>query len=215
MSCSTHKRSGFTLVELLTVIAIIGVLTGLLIPAIRSARLKARVARVHGELKDLSAGLEMYRNDCEVYPPARKECGPLSEDHNEYPIQVVEQRYVDYVPKDLFNTGPKYKYISPGRGWVNGWPQDIIMWVPNDYPDYQGENDDKDTDIAYISQTRSPVKWALWSVGPFGPLEFWESGDEHVPVPKRTWYEPGKTKRTKNGNVIGVITRLSNGRTSP
>ena len=213
-----RKKTGyeaFTLVEMLVVIAIIGVLLGLLLPALKYARLKARIAKVHVELRDLSAALETYYNNFQTYPPAKTQCGPDNEDHHEYPKEVSEQHYIDSVPKDVFNTGPTYKYIAPGKGWVNGWPQDVIMWVPRNYPDNDGSEDTSNSDVAYTSQIKSPVSWALWSVGPYGPLAFWESGLEHVPVPRRTWYEPGKKRYTKDGTPMGVITRLSNGKCSP
>ncbi len=207
-------RSGFTLIELLVTIAIIAVLAGLLVAVIQKARLKAKVVKVHAELKSLADGLEMYYNNFEIYPPAQTGC-IAQQHHNEYSIEVVKQRYVDVVPKDIFNNGPKYKYIAPGPGWANGFPMDIRIWVPKNYPDYQGENNDKQKDKDYWSQSKSPVKWALWSVGPYGALPCYESTAEHVPVPKRTWYEPGRPKKSKQGTVFGVITRLSNGRTSP
>ena len=212
---SNKPNWGFSLVELLVVISVITILASLLVVAVKNARLKAKVVKVHGELKSLADGIEMYYNDYEIYPPARSGCVE-TQHHHEYSIEVVKQRYVDVLPKDIFNTGPKYKYVAPGPGWVYGFPgQPIRIWVPKDYPDYQGENNDKGTDRDYWSQSKSPVKWALWSVGPYGALPFWESTAEQVPVPKRTWYEPGKPKKSEQGTVFGVITRLSDGRTSP
>ena len=205
---------GFTLVELLAVIAVIGILAGLLIPAIRSARIKATVVKVHAELKSLSDGLEIYFNNFEKYPPARKGCTTNQGDYNSFPQEVITARCVDVIPEDIFNKGQKYKYNAPGPGWVNGWPQNVVMWVPKGYPDNQGEGNDKNKDVMYSSQNKCPIKWALWSVGPGGGLPFWESDNEHVPVPKRTWYSRGKAKKTEQGTPFGIITRLSNGRTS-
>ena len=205
---------GFTLVELLAVIAVIAILAGLLLPAIRNARLKAKVVKVHAELKSLGDGLEMYFNMFEKYPPARKGCTTNQGDYNTFPQEVVTARCVDFIPEDIFNKGQKYKYTAPGPGWVNGWPQNVVVYVPKGYPDNQGEKNDKNNDVMYYSRTKSPIKWALWSVGPYGALSFWESDYEHVPVPKRTWYSPGNPRISEQGTQFGVIVRLSNGRTS-
>lgn len=56
-------RAAFTLVELLTVIAIITVLAGIILPAIQKAREKARQAHCKNNLHKFGVALEMYRND--------------------------------------------------------------------------------------------------------------------------------------------------------
>jgi prepilin-type N-terminal cleavage/methylation domain-containing protein len=64
-------RRGFTLVELMTVIAIIVLLIGVLIPALSSARTSARKATTAGLIKSLDSGCEMFRNDFKQYPQSR------------------------------------------------------------------------------------------------------------------------------------------------
>ncbi len=60
---------GFTLVELLVVISIIGMLATILFPQVISARKGAQLARAKAELRNLAVALEEYANDNGGYPP--------------------------------------------------------------------------------------------------------------------------------------------------
>lgn len=63
-----HSR-GFMLVELLVVIAVIGLLAGLLFPALRSARQKADTAKCANHLRQLGQATLMYCQDSDDYLP--------------------------------------------------------------------------------------------------------------------------------------------------
>ena len=73
-------RSGFTIVELLVVVAILGVLVALLLPAVQQSREAARVALCQNNLKQLGLSLELYKGASGHYPPARLKHNPLDED---------------------------------------------------------------------------------------------------------------------------------------
>ncbi|MFA6960908.1 MAG: prepilin-type N-terminal cleavage/methylation domain-containing protein [Opitutaceae bacterium] len=61
---ASHRRirpvRGFTLVELLTVIAIVGVLAGILIPVISSARARSKSAACMGNLRQIGVAMQLY-----------------------------------------------------------------------------------------------------------------------------------------------------------
>jgi len=72
-------RTGFTLVELLVVIGVIGILMALLIPAVQMARESSRRAACQNNLKQIGLGILHFESVKQKYPPGKKWSGPPSD----------------------------------------------------------------------------------------------------------------------------------------
>ncbi|HPA48466.1 MAG TPA: prepilin-type N-terminal cleavage/methylation domain-containing protein, partial [bacterium] len=67
MRSFTRQRGAFTLIELLIVVAIIGILAAIAVPNFLNARMRATIARMETDVKALGDALMMYRIDHRCY----------------------------------------------------------------------------------------------------------------------------------------------------
>ena len=90
LAVDRRMPAGFTLVELLVVISIIGVLVALLLPAVQAARESARRAQCMNNIRQLGAAVLAYESQWEIFPPAASVHNPANHDNPSYNQATVE-----------------------------------------------------------------------------------------------------------------------------
>lgn len=65
-----ESERGFTLIEMMVVVAIIAILVTILVPNFMRARSQAQTAACEGNLKEIATTLELYETDHDAYPPS-------------------------------------------------------------------------------------------------------------------------------------------------
>lgn len=94
----TLSSNGFTLIELIVVLAIIGILSGLIMTDILGIQRKIRDGQRKSDLRQIQAGLEMYRADNGTYPPSALNC-PTG-DPSKLGNDLCDRIYIETIPKD-------------------------------------------------------------------------------------------------------------------
>lgn len=112
-----RKPEGFTLIEIMVVIVILGILAGLIVPRIMGRPEEARRTKAALTLRSLDSALKLYKLDNGVYPTTEQGLEALIEkpETGTVPKNWREGGYLDStrVPKDPW--GNDYVYIQPGE----------------------------------------------------------------------------------------------------
>jgi general secretion pathway protein G len=134
-----HDR-GFTLIELMVVIVILGILAGLIIPRIMGRPEEARRMKARIQIESMETALKLYKLDNGYYPSTEQGLEALVEAPTvgRLPNAWREGGYLEKgkVPKDPW--GNEYVYLSPG---VQG-DFDLSSYGPDGEPGGEGEDED-------------------------------------------------------------------------
>jgi len=110
------RKTGFTLIEMMIVVAIIGILAGVLINVININRIQARSrnSRRIGDVKSIQTAMELYFSNFRVYPPDADNTGWVP------PATVLTEEYMASVPVDPKN-GETPAVVCFGDGTTYGY----------------------------------------------------------------------------------------------
>ena len=104
--------AGFTLIELMVVLVIIGVLAALIVPNVLDRADDARVTAARTDIANISQALKLYRLDNQRYPTAEQGLQALVAKPTAGPIPSNWKPYLEKLPNDPW--GAQYQYVNPG-----------------------------------------------------------------------------------------------------
>jgi len=129
---------GFTLIEIMVVVAILGILAALVVPKIMGRPDEARIVAAKQDIASIRQALNLYRLDNVRYPTTEQGLQALVEKPTSGPIPGNWKAggYLERLPNDPWGT--PYQYLNPGlRGEV-----DIFSLGADGAPGGEGNNAD-------------------------------------------------------------------------
>ena len=116
------KIQGFTLIEVMVVVVILGILAAIVVPKVMDNPDKARIIKVKQDIRGLESALKLYKLDNYTYPTTEQSLEALvtKPQISPEPRQWKVGGYIDHLPKDPW--GFPYNYLSPGvHGQFDIW----------------------------------------------------------------------------------------------
>jgi general secretion pathway protein G len=131
-----RRIGGFTLIELMVVLVIMGVLAALIVPNIIGRTDEARQTAAKTDISTIMQALKMYKLDNGVYPTQEQGLQALTVKPGTAPVPGNWKPYLDKLPNDPW--GRPYQYLNPG---VKG-PVDVFSYGADGQPGGEGANAD-------------------------------------------------------------------------
>jgi general secretion pathway protein G len=129
-------QAGFTLIELMVVLVIIGVLAALIVPNVLDRADDARATAARTDVNNLMQALKLYRLDNQRYPTTEQGLQALVAKPSAGPVPPNWKPYLEKLPNDPW--GRPYQYLNPGvKGEI-----DVMSLGADGQPGGDGKNAD-------------------------------------------------------------------------
>jgi general secretion pathway protein G len=130
---SARGARGFTLIEIMVVVIIIGLLAAFIVPKVIGQVDQAKVSKAKADIQSLESALTMYRIDNSRYPTSDAGLTALVQKPNDPAIKNWKGPYLDRISKDPW--GNEYQYAYPG---THGKEYDLFSMGADGQPGGEG-----------------------------------------------------------------------------
>lgn len=108
-----NQQRGFSLIEIMVVVVILGILAALVVPKIISRPDEARIVKAKQDVLAIQNALDLYKLDNGFYPSNEQGLQALVVKPTSNPIPNDWKAYLKSLPKDPW--GREYLYLNPGQ----------------------------------------------------------------------------------------------------
>ena len=129
-----RRQSGFTLIEIMVVVVILGILAAIVAPNVITRIDDASINRAKQDIRGIESALKLYYMDNSRYPPTDQGLEALTTQPNDPSLRNWRGPYLDRLPRDPWNN--TYRYLYPGR---NG-EFDVFTYGADGQPGGEGIN---------------------------------------------------------------------------
>jgi general secretion pathway protein G len=143
MASEKQPQQGFTLIELIIVVAIIGILATIAVPAMQEAPIKARESVIRADLYQMRSCIDQHLADKGVYPESLQ--------------ALVDSGYLRFLPADPFTGETEGAWLE-----ISAEPTDVDDLEPVD-DDLMPEGGFGIIDVKYADDTRVALDGSLIS----------------------------------------------------
>ncbi|MDF1678652.1 MAG: type II secretion system major pseudopilin GspG [Legionellaceae bacterium] len=108
-----QQQRGFSLIEIMVVVIILGILASLVVPKLMSRPDDARIVKAKHDILGIQNALDLYRLDNSFYPSTDQGLSALVKKPTTRPTPQHWKSYLKSLPKDPW--GRDYLYLNPGQ----------------------------------------------------------------------------------------------------
>ena len=109
----SFRQAGFTLIEIMVVVVILGILAAIVAPNVISRIDEASITRAKQDIRNIESALKLYYMDNSRYPTTDQGLEALTTRPNDPTVRNWRGPYLDRLPRDPWNN--TYRYLYPGR----------------------------------------------------------------------------------------------------